>query len=109
MVKNFIIRDELYSEENRQEYGISLQVCVVLDHIYNKKVMYYETSKQNGLLVKGKVLHTDVPLQGTERIIFHVRDQEIAMKLAYRWCEENSTVEHKYTVIGVDNYFSPLD
>ena len=44
MVRSYILRKKLYKEEFRLDKGISQQKCVVIDHVYNKKVTYYETS-----------------------------------------------------------------
>lgn len=109
MLRHYILRNHHYKEEYRKEVGISQQVCVFLEHIHNKEVSYYETSIENGILIQGETLYTNVPLQWTERVIFYVCDDELALKLANRWCKENTNEEHIYKAIGVDDYYSPLD
>lgn len=109
MVKHFIIRNELYAKEKLSDNQISEQVCVIVNHVHNKLVTYYESSRESGCLVQGEALFTRVPLQETSRLLFYVNNKHLAIEYAGKWCEDNTTKEHIYNVIGVDDYYSPLD
>lgn len=109
MIKHYIIRTQLYEEETKLDFGISPQIAVVIEHIYNKCVNYYEAERTKGYISKGDLLHAKVPLQGTEKLIIYIQDEELAMKLAKRWCVENTNEDHQYKVLGIDKNYSPLN
>lgn len=108
MVKNYIIRNDLYEEEVRLEKGLSQQVCVMLK--YNcKPTDIYETHREGGLLVQDNMIYEKAVLNGFDYLIVYVSDDEVALKLAERWIEEEKHKGKKYSLVGVDYTFSIFD
>jgi len=105
MVRNYIIRDELYPEETRLECGISQQTCIMLEYDWVAKEEY-ATSRQNGILFQEDLLYTNVTIKETDYLMVYVADIELALRLAQRYVDES---DKNYSVIGVDSSYSVFD
>ena len=104
MVKNYILRHQLYKEETRVENILNQQVSIIVE--YDCKPMdIYSASRNNGLLVCGELIQKNVIKKGTSYLNIYVKDEKLALELAERWANEPKQKEGNYRVYGVDKYY----
>lgn len=109
MPNHFIIREQLYPEENYADKGIPQQVVINCDYL-EPPMETYILEKENHLFIVDSPSSTNTRSRSsTVKIIFYVKDENIALELAYRWVNEEKQKVKDYRVIGVDHYCSVFD
>lgn len=109
MLRHFIIRNDLFSEEYLPKSGIPQQVAVFVDHAY-PDMDFYEAIYHGKLIEQGPLIKKSVPQRsGFIRIIFYGVTDEVALELANRWISEKKQKELDYKIHGVDHNYSVFD
>lgn len=96
MVKNYIIRNELYHDEIHDENTFRQQKCVIL-----------EKQRQAHIDIKGE--RVKVIVKDSYYFIAYVDSDEKALEIASRWIQEDSQKEDNYSIHGIDHYYSVFD
>ena len=107
-MRNFIGRDKLYDEEYYNKEGLSQQVCITVNYKYKHHELY-EVERQNGIIISTNLIGKDIISTKSGNVIFYVREEKLALKLANRWIEAEKANGKEYTLVGVDNTFSIFD
>ncbi len=109
VVRHYTIRNELYKEEFRPDKGIPQQVAVLVNHAY-PNMNIYETIQHKGFIETRDIIQRNAPQRsGLIHVLFYVQDEELALKLAERWVNEEEQRKQDYRVIGIDRYYSVFD
>jgi hypothetical protein len=108
-VRHYHIRNQLYKEEYRPANCIPQQVAVLVDHAY-PNMNTYETIQHKGYIETGDIIQRNAPQRsGLIHVLFYVKEEELALKLAQRWVNEEAQKKLDYRVIGIDHYFSVFE
>ena len=108
-IRHFIIRNELYPEEERFETGISRQVAIYVDHAYPNADIY-EVIRHKGYIEQGELIKKNAAQRsGFITVIFYVSNEQTALDLAHRWVNEEKQKKQDYRVIGINNSYSVFD
>jgi len=108
-VRHFIIRNDLYADEERLETGISCQIAIYVDYGYPNADIY-EVDYQKGILKQGTLINKKTDQRsGLISVIFYVYDEQLALELAQRWVNEEKQKKQDYRVIGINKSYSVFD
>jgi hypothetical protein len=109
VVRHYNIRNEIYEEEYRPDTGIPQRVAVLVDHAY-PNMDTYETIRHKDYIEIGDIIQKNAPQRsGLISVLFYVQDEELALKLAQRWVNEEEQKKQDYRVIGIDHYYSVFE
>lgn len=108
MIRHTIIRNTLYSEEKYDVNSISMQIGVRVKHLL-PKMDVFELTRNGNFYEQSNLVQKDVSKYDIVTVVFFVDNEETALILADRWCNEKEQKDRGFKVVGIDRNFSVFD